>query len=450
MLDRGSLLNTTRAAWPIWPQLSRLLVLLPLIALMVPAFPDTVAATGQVPIVTLGESNDEGQRAEVMAFLGATHPDQVLTVTVADTVQAMEGVFDVSGIVSAYSSTAVTCERKDSGITVSTRNIKAIPPELYALALLTAGMSNVQLVVAAPSDAPALGMTAMTGVFKTWELAPCSDSGHDPVRRQLALEELALIAGIGEDVEAVRQITQVVLEVQQEIIKQPVEPETLETMLASRFAARGVEVGDDGLTQLSGFLGRLSRTEIDWGSFAQGWSTRSTDDGSGVVVLANDEETGPIRGDGTAGLVEIAVTSDAGVGGTTGPIEVSPSPTASMSLTVTEPTPVTVATLSTPESTPALEVDDDMSSGVMGTVTDDDGSRWLQWWPLVALPLTILLAWLLWRGLSVVQQLRKRSPRRYVSRGRVSRPKQVMRRSVTARPSHRTRTARVRHESLQS
>jgi uncharacterized protein YpuA (DUF1002 family) len=441
-------LNTTRAAWPIWLRLSRLLVLFSLIALITPAFPDVVTATDQVPTVTVGESNTEAQRAEVMDFLEVMNPDQVLTVTVADTVQAMGGVFDMSGIDSAYSSTAVTCGQPGSGISVSTRNIEAIPPELYALALLTADMSDVQLVVAAPSDAPALGMTAMTGVFTTWELAPCSDSGHDPVRRQLALEELALIAGIGEDADAIRQITQIVLDVQQEIIKQPVEPATLDTMLASGFAASGVEINADALTQLSSFLGQLSRAEIDWGSFAQGWSTQPADDGSRVVLIANADETGLVRGDGTAGLTEVVVTDETGVGGTTGPIAMAPSPTAPAPTPVVEPTPVTMTTISTPESTP--ESGNDAPAGIMGTVTDDDGSRWLQWWPVVAIPLTILLAWLLWYVLLVVQQLRQRSPRRYVSRVRVSRPKHVMRRSVTARPSRRTRTPRMRHESLQS
>jgi hypothetical protein len=80
----------------------------------------------------------------VLRFLDATESDQVVTVTVDETLQAMDGVFDLAGIDTAYSSTALTRDPVGTGITVSTRNIEVIPPELYALTLLTAGMGDVQ------------------------------------------------------------------------------------------------------------------------------------------------------------------------------------------------------------------------------------------------------------------------------------------------------------------
>ncbi|MGI8403357.1 MAG: DUF1002 domain-containing protein [Thermomicrobiales bacterium] len=227
-------------------------------------------------MVALGESNDESQRAEVLRFLDATESDQVVTVTVDEAVQAMDGVFDLAGIDTAYSSTALTCEPVGTGITVSTRNIEVIPPELYALTLLTAGMSGVQLGVAAPDNAPALGMTAMTamtamtGVFKTWQLASCPGSTSDLARQRLALEELALISGIGREPEPVRQLTQVVLEAQQAIIGQQVAPNAIEAMVASRSRTAGVTIDADDQARIVEFFGRLSTAEIDWGMFATG------------------------------------------------------------------------------------------------------------------------------------------------------------------------------------
>lgn len=434
-------MTTPSAAWH-----KRLIAILAILAVPVLALPDVVAQSEQVRTVALGESNNETQRAEILSYLEVTDTDQVVTVTVDDTVQAMDGVFDVSFIDSAYSSTAVTCYPAGSGITVSTRNIEAIPPELYALALLTAGMRDVQLAVVAPNDAPALGMTAMTGVFTTSDLAPCPGSANDPARQQLALEQLALVAEIGQDPETVRQVTRVVLDVQQEIVGQQVTPDELDMMVTSRFQAAGVALTDESLAEITGFLDRLSRAEIDWGTFAHGWSTQPTDDGSGIVVTAT-ADTVASRPD---------VTAMTGVGGPTGPIGSAPSPSATALPAVTEPIPVTVTTTSTPASTPVI--DNDAPSGVTGTVTEPNWSGVLPWWPLAAGFLAILLlVSLLARGLQAYRRASNRPNQdplpwyldpRYRSPRRVSWPKRMLRRLVThtrrASPSQRLDS----HESL--
>ncbi|MEJ7902102.1 MAG: DUF1002 domain-containing protein, partial [Thermomicrobiales bacterium] len=103
--------------------------------IIIAALPNAVAATDGAPTVALGESTNRMQRDEVLDLLGASNADQVVTVTVDETVQSMRDVFDVSGIETAYSSTALTCPTEGAGIAVRTRNIVLISPELYALVL---------------------------------------------------------------------------------------------------------------------------------------------------------------------------------------------------------------------------------------------------------------------------------------------------------------------------
>ncbi len=150
-VSEGSILNITpvpssRARSP----RHHLLVILTALSIIGPAFPRGVGAAEQERIVALGESNSETQRGEVLGFLDASDADCLVTVTVDETVRSMEGVFDVSGVDTAYSSTSLTCPAKGSGIDATTRNIEITPPELYALTLLTAGMSDVQVVIASP------------------------------------------------------------------------------------------------------------------------------------------------------------------------------------------------------------------------------------------------------------------------------------------------------------
>lgn len=378
--------------------------LIVLLIIIVAALPDAVAATDGAPTVALGESNSQMQRDEVLDILGASSSDQAVTVTVDETVQSMGGVFDVSGIETAYSSTALTCPAEGAGIAVRTRNIELIPPELYALALLTAGMSDVQLAVAAPNDAPALGLTAMTGVFKTWDLASCSGSGSDPRRRQLALEELALIAEIGQEPGAVRLITLVVLEAQREITGQQVTTAQLDTLVASQSAAASLDLRDEDQAAIVAFLDRLSRAEIDWGSYANGWSTRSADDGSGVALRAK-EDTAP------AGAGQI---TPPGIGGVTGPIAVAASPVAPASPPApASPTVVdSLPTNATPAPTPT--VGHDATTTFMGMVTEHGRDGLHRWWPLAALGVGLLLL-----GIGARRQPSETPTTWYVSRSRI-------------------------------
>ncbi|HEV2066134.1 MAG TPA: DUF1002 domain-containing protein, partial [Thermomicrobiales bacterium] len=359
-------------------------------------------ATDHVRTVALGESNSDAQRTEVLEYLGADNTDQVVTVSVNETLQTMDGIFELSGIESAYSSTALTCGAAGSGIDVMTRNIEVIPPELYALALLTAGMTDVKLAVAAPDDAPALGMTALTGVFKTWDMAPCSSFGGNPERRKLALEELALIAEIGRESEGVRQVTLVMLEAQREIVGEQVTTDEIDAIVSERARANSLDLDGGDRQEIVAFLDRLSRADIDWDGFSQGWSRQTAEDGSGVVLTA-DEQPEAAGDDGQAPA--LGRTLPSGVGGRTGPIEVSPSPTVPVDPAATatpDASSLNLPAVSTPVATPdasslnlpavAIPVaGDDSTTGIMGTVSEQGQDALRRWWPLALAGAVLLL-----------------------------------------------------------
>lgn len=406
---------------------------LAMVAIMVCAYPISVSATEQMPTVALGESNSEAQRIEVLDLLDAADADQVVTVTVAETFQTMEGVFDLSGVDTAYSSTALTCRSAGSGIDVMTRNIQAIPPDLYALALLTAGFSDVQLAVAAPTDAPALGMTALTGVFKTWDMTSCSASGADPERRQLALEQLALIAEIGQEPGAVRQTTLIVLEAQQEVVEQEVTTEEIDSIVVSRSQAFGLDLGDQDQAAIVDFLDRLSRAEIDWGSFRNGWSIQHSDDGSGVVLNANEDTISAVP----------TRAAPTGVGGATGPIAAVPAPTLPASPTATPRSPLVLPPVSTPTTV------DDSTPALIGTVTESGGDGWLRLWPMAAVVVPILVLGFL------ASRLSRATPMAWVvSFRRTSGParetRHAQRRPAVSQTAERARRVRITRESIRS
>src|SRR5215216_2550711 len=145
-------------------------------------------------LITLGESLSPEERTELLTFFGfksSDDPDPI-TVTTAETIKAMDGIFPASAISSAYSSTALTCRNLGDGLDVTTNNITLVTPGLYAMALVTAGIGDATLVVAAPASKQAQGMTALTGDFKTWDIAPCDSGDTSKARQRLAMEELTL------------------------------------------------------------------------------------------------------------------------------------------------------------------------------------------------------------------------------------------------------------------
>src|SRR5690242_1299865 len=147
-------------------------------------------------IISLGESNSDAQRQELLGYFGAGDKAQVDVITVADTKQAMEAVIPGFNLSSAFSSAALTCRPLGDGLDVTTINITQITPAMFAMALVTAGVGDATLIVAAPAAAPAQGMTALTGIFQAWDKVKCESAQTTPKRQQLALRELALTVEI--------------------------------------------------------------------------------------------------------------------------------------------------------------------------------------------------------------------------------------------------------------
>src|SRR4051794_10954381 len=180
----------TRTCFPSRGQ--RVIALVMLALLVAGALARQGFAADSAKTITLGESLSESERAELLDYFGAKDTDNIEIVTVDDTKKAMAGVVTDFSISLAVSSTSLTCRDLGQGLTVKTHNINAITPSMYAIALVTAGIGDAELLVAAPDDGPAGGMTALTGVFKTWDIAPCDSGSTTKKRQQLALEELTL------------------------------------------------------------------------------------------------------------------------------------------------------------------------------------------------------------------------------------------------------------------
>ncbi len=271
------------------------LAVVTLLAVVFPFVPSNlVAKSGKT--ITLGESLSPDQKRELLEYFKADPDDPIYVITEADTDKAMRGIVDLgpSGPLGAFSSTALTCRELGDGLDVTTRNITLVTPSMYAMALVTAGIGDARLVVAAPSQAPALGLTALAGVFLTWDKAPCDSGNTSKKRQRLALEELALTAKIGQALvtqgvpDGVQRASDLVLDLQKTIVTDQLKKEVdIERVLGQLEQSRGVIIPQDLRADLVALMVRLATAKIDWSTFSAGWEIRRNADNTRITMTGD-------------------------------------------------------------------------------------------------------------------------------------------------------------------
>ena len=237
-------------------------------------------------IITLGESLSDAQRQELLAYFDAKSDDKIQTVTVADTRAAMDGIVNAD-FETAYSSTALSCRPLGKGLVVSTHNITLITPGMFAMALVTAGIGDAELVVASPDSALSSGQAALSGVFKTWRLAPCDSGDTNAARQRLALEELSLTAEFGLAISDMTAAGNIVLNVQKTVVIEHLKKATdIEATVKVQEAANGVTMSIDQRAKLVDLMVRLARQNVDWGTFSAGWQITQPN-GAKIVMIGD-------------------------------------------------------------------------------------------------------------------------------------------------------------------
>lgn len=146
-------------------------------------------------IIVYGEQLTEDQRAEVRETLEITDSDAVeeYDVTGQDYADFINGNPDSN----MYSSAKITLEESGAGLTVNIvtpDNITEVANEMYANALLTAGVENATVDVASP--VAVTGHSALTGIYKAYDV---EGEELDKERMELANEELNVATDLAEE-----------------------------------------------------------------------------------------------------------------------------------------------------------------------------------------------------------------------------------------------------------
>jgi len=159
------------------------------------------AQTSPKGYLSLGQDLSGSQLQTVLSLFGISQ-DELSDYTVVYTTneeehRSLDKYIDSSVIgTKSLSSVLVKPSKKGSGVTVTTNNINYCTTNMYRNALITAGVADAEIIVAAPS--PISGTAALIGALKAYEKM----SGEDVSEKALdtSLNELVTSGEISESV----------------------------------------------------------------------------------------------------------------------------------------------------------------------------------------------------------------------------------------------------------
>lgn len=163
------------------------------------------SSDGKDVVVALGADLTAEQRAEVLALMELTEEDlnhcTVITITNEMEHQYLDAYLDASVIGSkSLSSVKLTRAAAGSGVLVTTKNIGYCTTGMYRNALLTAGVEDMEILVAAPSRIS--GTAGLIGALKAYEIMgeqTISDTVYDT-----ALAELITTGELAESIQSIQ------------------------------------------------------------------------------------------------------------------------------------------------------------------------------------------------------------------------------------------------------
>lgn len=216
-----------------------------------------------LPIVVYGAALSDSQKAEVRDLLEIKDTSKVteITVTGEDLVYYIDGDKNSN----MYSSAKITRKDKGEGLVinqVTPENITEVTSEMYANALLTAGIEDAIVDVASPVKVS--GHSALVGIYKAYDEGKGTELNQE--RTEVANEELTLATdlakkeGLDED-----KVSELLTEIKKEIAEQkPATKEELEQLIDEKLQTLNVQLSAEDRQLLIDLFEKMRNLNINF------------------------------------------------------------------------------------------------------------------------------------------------------------------------------------------
>lgn len=221
-----------------------------------------------VPIVVYGVNLSEAEKESVKKSLDVMSEAEVEEITVDgnDLVKYIKGGDRNARM---YSSAKITRQEEGEGLVikiVTQDNITQVTSEMYANAILTAGIEDAIVEVAAPKKVT--GHSALVGIYKAYEV---TGETLDTERTDVANDELNLATKFSEQLGVDQdKVAELLTEIKKQIAEQkPATKEDVEKIVTEQLKKLNIELSEADRQLLIDLMDRISKLDIDFNKFSE-------------------------------------------------------------------------------------------------------------------------------------------------------------------------------------
>ncbi len=218
--------------------------------------------------ISLGADLTSDEKAKVLALFGVDEKDldnyKVVYVTNQEEHQYLDSYISSSQIGNqAWSSVLITEGKKDSGINVTTKNVIYCTTGMYANALATAGVEDVNVVVAGPFNVS--GTAALVGALKAYSEMTGETVDEDVV--DAAVDEMVTTGSLEDGTDADNEkVEGMVAYLKEQIANSDNKDKDLDQIINDAANKFEITLNEDQFNQLKSLLEKLGGLHLDLGS----------------------------------------------------------------------------------------------------------------------------------------------------------------------------------------
>ncbi|RUL53643.1 DUF1002 domain-containing protein [Lysinibacillus antri] len=222
-----------------------------------------------VPIVVYGANLSEEERATVKEALQVSKEAEIDEITVSGD-DLIKYIKDSNASSRMYSSAKITRQEAGKGLVISIvtpENITEVTSEVYANAMLTAGIEDAKVEIAAPK--PVTGHSALVGIYKAYEVK--TGETLDIERTDVANDELSIATQIAQNANiSDEQIAELLTSIKQKISEMdPATKEEVAKIVEDQLTALNIQLSDQDRQLLIDLMDRISNLDIDFNKLSE-------------------------------------------------------------------------------------------------------------------------------------------------------------------------------------
>lgn len=222
-----------------------------------------------VPIVVYGANLSEAEKESVKKSLKVDEEPEIEEITVSGQ-DLVKYIKDSNASSRMYSSAKIT--RKDAGEglvidIVTPDNITQVSAEMYANAMLTAGIEDATVEVAAPKAVT--GHSALVGIYKAYEVT--TGETLDIERTDVANEELSVATSIAKSSNVDdAKVAELLTEIKKEIAElNPASREEVQKIVEDQLSKLEINLSDQDRQLLVDLMDKISKLDIDFSKWSE-------------------------------------------------------------------------------------------------------------------------------------------------------------------------------------